>query len=368
MKIVIAPQAFKGTISAIQAAEAMKEGVLQRFPDAEIVLAPIADGGDGTLDILMKSFSGDYLEASVVDSLDILKKAQWGFIRQKFLVVIESAKIFGLALLKPEQYNPLNTTTFGLGQMIHQILNLTPNPPDQFLIGLGDSATQDGGMGMLQALGVQFLDSKGLPSAVGGNALGKLKHIDISYLDSRLNNASFLIACDVNNCLLGPEGTTKTYASQKGATPEMIDILEEGMENYVRIVKRDLGIDIDIPFAGAAGGLGGAFFGFLHGQLCSGTDLILDTLQFDKLLEGADLVLTGEGCLDRQTAYNKGPVGVARRAKKKNIRVIAIVGKLGTGYEEALLQGIDKVIPLITEEKPAVQNTYSEIVQAIKFI
>ena len=339
MKVVIAPQAFKGSISALEAAEAMSDGVKRVVGDAQTVLVPVADGGDGTLETLVQGSGGEIRSAEVTEPLGERIVAQWGAMGDGRTAVIEMARTSGLALVRPDRCNPLIATTYGLGQAIGQALDAGFR---KFIIGIGGSATNDAGAGMAQALGISLLDAGGRDLPFGGAALARLDRIDMERLDPRARQSQIQVACDVSNVLTGPEGASAIYGPQKGATPEMVAQLDEALLHFASVVKRDLGSDIkDVPGAGAGGGLGGGLIAFLHGELRAGVDIVLDTVALDDHLEGADLVITGEGCLDRQTLYNKAPIGVAERAKARNIPVIAISGSLGDGYGEIHNRGID---------------------------
>ena len=341
VKVVIAPQTFKGSISALDAARAMKEGVLRVVPDAEVALVPVADGGDGTLETLVEGSDGTLRDAKVTGPLGEPLMSQWGAMGDGLTAVIEMARTSGLALVPPEKRSPLLTTTFGLGEAILQALEAGFR---RFIIGIGGSATNDAGAGMSQALGIRLLDAAGDDLARGGAALAGLERIDLSGLDRRAGESEFLVACDVSNPLTGPEGATAIYGPQKGATPEMVAQLDAALKQFAHLVKRDVGADIDqVPGAGAAGGLGGGIMAFLGGELKTGLDIVLETVDLESHLDGADLVITGEGQLDHQTVYAKAPIGVAGRAKAHGIPVIAVSGSLGEGHQDVREHGIDAV-------------------------
>ena len=344
MKIVIAPQAYKGSISALEAAKAMSEGVRRVVGDAETVLVPVADGGDGTLETLVEASGGEVRTAEVTGPLGEQISAPWGAMGDGETAVIEMARTSGLALVPVEKRDPLVATTYGLGEAIGQALDAGFR---RFIVGIGGSATNDAGAGMAQALGVRLVDSDGHDLPHGGAALAKLERIDISGLDARVRAAQFSIACDVNNPLTGPEGASAVYGPQKGATPQMVAQLDAALGHLATIVKRDIGMEInDVPGAGAAGGLGGGLIAFLNGSLRAGVDIVLDTVGLDAHLEGADLVITGEGRMDFQTVYNKAPIGVARRAKARGLPVIAISGSLGEGFTDVHEHGIDAALAI----------------------
>ena len=344
MKVVIAPQAFKGSISALDAATAMGDGVRRVVPDARTVLVPVADGGDGTLETLVEGSGGDVRTTEVTGPLGETVKAPWGALGDGTTAVIEMARTSGLALVPIEKRNPLVTTTFGLGEAIREAMD---GGFRRFIIGIGGSATNDAGGGMAQALGVRLLDSEGRDLPFGGAALADLSRIDLSGRDPRVADAFFRVACDVSNPLTGPEGASAIYGPQKGATPEMVAQLDAALDNFAQVVKRDVGPDIaGITGAGAAGGLGGGLIAFLDAELSSGVDIVLETVGLDDHLEGADLVVTGEGCLDYQTVYSKAPIGVAARARERGIPVVAISGSLGERYGEVHHHGIDAAMAI----------------------
>lgn len=339
MKVVIAPQAFKGSISALDVAKAMGEGVRRVVPDAEIAIVPVADGGDGTLETLVEGSGGNIRSLEVTGPLGEKRTAEWGALGDGLTAVIEMARTSGLALVPIDKRDPMKATTYGLGEAIR---NAMDEGFRRFIVGIGGSATNDAGAGMAQALGVKLLDKEGNKLPFGGAVLANLDRIDVSGLDSRVSECEFMVACDVNNPLTGPTGASAIYGPQKGATPEMIEELDVALGHFATIVKRDLGDDInDVPGSGAAGGLGGGMIAFLNGELRAGVDIILDAVGLDQHLVGADLVLTGEGSLDHSTVYNKAPVGVASRAKNLGIPVVAVAGSLGQGYHDLHKHGID---------------------------
>ena len=345
MKVVIAPQSFKGSISALDAARAMEEGVRRVVSDVETVLVPVADGGDGTLETLVEATGGDIRSATVTGPIGKAVTAEWGALGDGETAMIEMARTSGLALLTLDERDPLRATTYGLGEVIREALDAGFC---SFIVGIGGSATNDAGAGMAQALSVRLLDEAGNDLPPGGAALADLRRIDTSGLDERAVEASFSVACDVSNPLTGPEGASAVYGPQKGATPELVPQLDAALKNFAEVVERDIGTSIDsVPGAGAAGGLGGGMMAFLGGSLRAGVDIVLDQVGLDEKLEGADLVITGEGQLDFQTVYNKAPIGVAWRAKERGIPVIAISGSLGKGFEDVHAEGIDAVSSIV---------------------
>ena len=344
MKIVIAPDSYKGSIYASDAARAMEDGVRRVLPDAEVVLVPVADGGDGTLETLVETSGGRIITSDVTGPLGESVSAQWGAMGDGVTAVAEMARTSGLALVRLEDRDPLNATTYGLGEVILEALE---SGYRRFILGIGGSATNDAGAGMAQALGVRLLDAGGAELQPGGAALASLARIDTSGLDPRAVEADFDVACDVNNPLTGPEGASAVYGPQKGATPEIVEQLDAALANFANVVKRDLGADVnDVPGSGAAGGLGGGIMAFLGGRLRPGVDIVLDTVDLESRLDGADLIITGEGCMDFQTVYNKAPIGVARLAGERNIPVIGVSGSLGDGFTDVHEHGIAAAVAI----------------------
>ena len=346
MKVVVAPQSFKGSISALDAARAMEEGVLRVVPDAGTVLVPVADGGDGTLETLVDATGGEVRSTTVTGPIGKPVTAEWGALGDGQTAVIEMARTSGLALLSLAERDPLHATTYGLGEVLREALDAGFR---SFIVGIGGSATNDGGAGMAQALGVRLLDETGKDLPQGGAALAGLRRVDVSGLDGRVMEARFSVACDVSNPLTGPEGASAVYGPQKGATPDLVERLDAALKNFARVVERDTGTSIDaVRGSGAAGGLGGGMMAFLGGSLRAGVDIVLDHVGLDEKLEGADLVITGEGRIDFQTVYDKAPIGVARRAKRRGIPVLAVCGSLGKGFEDVHAEGIDAAVSILT--------------------
>ena len=344
MKIVIAPQAFKGSISALDAAMAMQTGILNVIPDSETVLVPVADGGDGTLETLVEGSSGTIRTTPVTGPLGERREAAWGALGDGVTAVIEMARTSGLALVPIDARDPMNSTTYGLGEAISAALD---EGFRRFIVGIGGSATNDAGAGMAQALGATLTNRSGASLNPGGAALADLEYIDLSGLDGRIAESAFMVACDVTNPLTGPEGASAIYGPQKGATPEMVAALDSALRNFAEVVRRNLGVDVEtLQGSGAAGGLGGGMVAFLNAELRAGVDIVMDTVDIERHLEGADLILTGEGEVDYQTLYNKAPIGVAQRAKRLGVPVVAIAGTLGDRYELVHEHGIDAALPI----------------------
>ena len=345
MRIVIAPQSFKGSVSGPEAARAIQEGILRVFPKAETVLVPVADGGDGTLDALVEATAGQTFASRVNGPLRQRVQARWGVMGDCKTAVIEMAQASGLALLPYKDRNPRHTSTYGTGQLIKRALDRGYR---RIIVGMGGSATNDGGVGMAWALGARFYDSKGLPLTSGGAALSRLASIDVLGLHPALKRAEIIAASDVDNPLCGPEGASAVYGPQKGANANTVRVLDKALERYASVVRESLGIDVaERPGAGAAGGLGAGLMAFCGGQVRSGIDIVCQVLDFDARLQGADLVITGEGRLDASTVYNKAPVGVARRASALGIPVIALAGSLGRGFEAVYEHGISAAVCIV---------------------
>ncbi len=338
MKIVIAPQSFKGSLSAMEAARAIAKGVLAAEPEAEIALVPVADGGDGTLNALVDSSNGQVFRSIVTGPLGQAVEAQWGVMGDGQTAVVEMAQASGLVLVPFKRRNPLTSTTRGTGQIIKEALD---KGYSRIIVGLGGSATNDAGVGMAVALGARFLDAQGRPLQEGGAALAQLARIDLSQLHPSLESAEVIGATDVTNPLCGPTGASAVYGPQKGATPEMVNRLDQALSNFARVAQEELGWDVsEQPGAGAAGGLGAGLMAFAGAQLKSGLDMVCQLLDFDRHLEGADLVITGEGRADISTIYDKAPVGVARKAEAHGVPTVVLAGSLGKGYEELYQHGI----------------------------
>ena len=362
MKILIAPQSYKGSISAIKVAEAITEGALNIFPSIESLIIPVADGGDGTLETLVESTSGIIHNSNATGPLGNSIPIIWGTLGDSKTAIIEMARISGLALVPQNKRNPYYTTSYGLGEIIKEALDLGYR---KFIIGIGGSATNDGGAGMAQALGAKLTDANKNSIDFGGLALNEITKIDISGIDPRINESEILVACDVNNPLCGPNGASFVYGPQKGASPKMVKTLDDALYHFGSQLISDTGINImEIEGSGAAGGIGGGMVGFLNAKLKPGVEIVLDTLDFDKSLKNVDLVITGEGQIDFQTVFSKAPIGVAKHAKKYNIPVIAICGSLGENYQDVHSHGIDAVIPIIPKPmdlKKASDNAYELI-------
>lgn len=344
MKFLFASDSFKGTLSSEKIIELLTESANKVFPGCETAGTLIADGGEGTVDAVIAMTKGSLIEVSVHGPLMEETTAVYGKINEES-AIIEMAAASGLPMVPAELRNPLNTTTYGTGELIKDALDKGFR---NISIALGGSATNDGGMGAMAALGVKFLDNDGKELKGQGSDLAKVVKVDISGLHPAVKEAAFTVMCDVNNPLTGPDGATYTFGKQKGGTPEILDELEAGMKSYAKVAGEALGRDIDnLPGAGAAGGLGAAVCGFLNATLKSGIETVLDLIDFDRMLEGVDVVVTGEGRIDWQSAFGKVPSGIGMRCKNKGIPAVAIVGGMGKGAEKIYEFGVESIIPTI---------------------
>ena len=349
MKIVIAPDSFKGSNSSMAVATRIETGIRRVFPEVEIVKIPIADGGEGTVEALVAGAGGRIYTADVKGPMGEDCKAEYAILTNG-TAALEMAASSGLPMVAQGKRNPLVATTYGVGQMI--IAAIERGATD-IVIGLGGSATNDGGIGMAQALGVSFKDANGNELGFGGGPIAKLASIDVSGLDERIKNVKITIASDVNNPLCGPKGASAIFGPQKGADPEMVKLLDKNLAHYAEIVKQQLGIDqINTPGAGAAGGLGFGLLVFCGARLNSGIETMLDAVRFEEKLENCDIVVTGEGKIDGQSAFGKVPVGVAGRARRLGIPVLAIVGDIGDGAEAVYDFGIDSIMSTVNRAMP----------------
>ena len=344
MRIVIAPNAFKGSLSALEAAQAIRDGVLAAAADADLVLVPIADGGDGTVDALVAATNGERRTLRVRGPLTDPIDADYGLIDNRKTAVIEMAKAAGLALVPPQRRDPRVTTTFGVGELLQHAYDAGAR---HFIVGIGGSATNDGGAGMAQALGYHLLDETGHELSPGGRALQKLARIHVGGVHGDWKSAEVDVACDVTNPLTGPSGASAVYGPQKGATPEIVAELDAALEHFAEIIRRDLGEDVErLPGAGAAGGLGAGLVAFTGARLRPGAEMVMEALSLDDRIRGADLVITGEGRLDSQTArFGKGPAAVARHARNAAIPVVGLGGSIADEVElRPLFDGLEATV------------------------
>ncbi len=344
MKIVIAPDSWKESLSALEVASAIEQGFREIYPDAEYVKLPVADGGEGTVEAMVAATGGLLVPLTVTGPLGEPVEAFYGLSGDRQCAFIEMAAASGLESVPPAQRNPLLTTSWGTGELIRHALDAGVR---QIIIGIGGSATNDGGAGMAQALGAKLLTAEASKSPPGRRA-GDAGAIDLSELDSRLADCRIDVACDVTNPLTGPQGASAVFGPQKGATAQMIDRLDSGLRHYARIIARDLDIDVlSLEGGGAAGGMGAALYAFCGAQLRPGIEIVTDALQLAERVADADLVITGEGRIDSQTIHGKVPVGVARVAKRFNVPVIGIAGSLTADVGVVHQHGLDAVFSVL---------------------
>ncbi len=345
--IGIAPDSFKGSLSSPDVCRMVIAAWNHLIPEDQLVAFPLADGGEGTVEALVNATGGEQRTCRVLDPLGRPVEAVWGMLGDETTAVIEMASASGLYRLDPNERNPLFTSTFGTGQLIVDALN---NGCRRVIIGIGGSATNDGGAGMAEALGAVLLGREGNPLSPGGRYLSGLHKISLENMHPGIPQTEFIAACDVDNPLCGPEGASAVYGPQKGASPEMVDELDRALRHYAAILKRDLKADVlDVPGAGAAGGLGAGLMAFLNARLRPGVELVMEHSGFREWLEkeSVDLVITGEGEINSQTVRGKVPVGVSRLALKRHIPVIALVGSLGENYQAVYQHGISAVVNII---------------------
>lgn len=345
MKVVIAIDSLKGSLSSMEAGMAIKDGILAAKPDAEVIVKPLADGGEGTTDALIEGMNGERIDLTVTGPMHTPVDAYYGYLKDTNTAVMEMASAAGITLVPDSEKNPLLATSYGVGEMINDAIQRGCR---NFIIGIGGSVTNDGGIGMLKALGVRFLDENGEDAGEGGQALAKVARIDVSGMNPLLKECHIQIACDVNNPLCGENGSTYVYGPQKGVTEDMKKTLDEAMAHFARVTSETLENDyMNTPGAGAAGGLGYAFLAYTGAALTPGIELILDAVGLEEELSGADVVVTGEGRLDFQTAMGKAPVGVARLAKKYNAKVIAFAGSVTKEATACNKEGVDAFFPIL---------------------
>lgn len=376
MKIVIAPDSFKGSLTAKEVAVNIEKGIRRVFADAEVLSIPMADGGEGTVQSLVDSTKGRVVKVRVKGPLLKEVDAFYGILGDGNTAVIEMAAASGLPLLREDERNPMKTTTYGTGEIIKHALDMGCK---KIIIGIGGSATNDGGAGMIKALGAKLLDGDGNDIGYGGESLGRLEAIDLSNMDKRLETCKVVAACDVDNPLVGPRGASYVFGPQKGADEAMVKVLDKNLEHYAEVIERTMGISIkDYPGAGAAGGLGGGLLAFLGAELKRGIDIVIEAVGFEEKVRDTDLVITGEGMMDYQTQYGKTPYGVAQIAKKYNIPVIAVVGSMGNNAEVLYDLGFNGIFSIIdrpmtltqamSEGAVLLQKTSESIMRVIKSI
>lgn len=345
MKVVVAIDSFKGSLSSIEAGQAVKAGVLAAHPDANVIIKPLADGGEGTTDAFIEGLGGQRIDLTVTGPMGSPVSCYYGYLEKDKTAIIEMASASGITLVPAHQKNPLTASTRGVGEMI---LHALEQGCRHFIIGIGGSATNDAGIGMLKALGYSFLDEQGLDVGEGAQALGKVASIDAKNRHPLLDNCQFRIACDVTNPLCGENGATYIYGPQKGVTEAQKESLDQDMAHFADVTETTLNCAFkNYPGAGAAGGLGFAFLSYLHASLSPGVELILDAINLSDALNGADIVVTGEGQLDRQTAMGKAPVGVAKLAKEHGAKVLAFSGSVTKEAVACNQAGIDAFFPIL---------------------
>ena len=329
LNIIIACDKYKGSLSAVQVCETIKNSILEISDKINVTTCPMADGGEGTVDTLVKSLKGKYIELFVKNPLGKKIKSRFGIINDN-IAIIEMSSASGLTLLLAKERNPLKTTTYGTGEMIKKAIELGCKT---IILGIGGSATNDAGMGISQALGVKFYDKKNNALGFGGGELIKIESIDLSKINHLIKDINIIVACDVDNPLYGPKGAAYIFSPQKGANENMVKILDEGLKNFAKIVNNNLKKRIDnIKGAGAAGGAGAGLVAFFNAELKSGADIIIDLIKLEERIKDADLVITGEGSMDNQTFYGKSSFAVAKLAKKYKIPVISINGSVNIDY------------------------------------
>ncbi len=349
MKLLFASDSFKGTLSSEKIMELLTNAAHKVFGDCETSGVPVADGGEGTTEAVVKACNGEMVNVDVHGPLMEIEHGFYGRLSDTE-AILEMAAASGLPMVPEEKRNPLNTTTYGTGELLKAVLDAGHR---EVSIAIGGSATNDGGMGFASALGIKFFDKDGNVLEGKGSNLIKVQHIDVSGLDPKAKEAHFTVMCDVTNPLCGPNGATYTFGKQKGGTPEILDELEKGMKNYRDVIKKEFGIDVDtIKGSGAAGGLGAALKVFLNAEMKSGIDTVLDLIDFDNRLEGVDVVVTGEGRTDWQSCFGKVMQGIGDRSKKHGVPVVALCGGLGPDYDKIYDHGINSIMTTVDGPMP----------------
>jgi len=347
MRIIIAPDSFKGSMTAVEAAKSIEKGVLRAFPEAETIMLPVGDGGEGTLDTLVAVTNGHTVSFTVKGPLENIVEASYGVLGDEKTCIIEMSKASGIGLVPKSQLNPLKATTYGTGELIKKALD---DGYKSFILALGGSATNDGGAGMLQALGMKLLDKNGEEIGLGGSELNRIASIDKSNFDLRIAESDFLIASDVQNPLIGADGASHVFGPQKGASPEDAEYLDKCLKRFADVIEKETRIHLhNLPGSGAAGGIGGAFQVFFPSEMRRGIDVVIEHTKLNQLVEGADLVITGEGKVDFQTVSGKTPMGIAQAALSKNVPTIILAGSVGKGIESLYQYGVVSIHSLINE-------------------
>lgn len=363
-KVVVAIDSFKGSLTTFEAGRAIKEAVEQVYPDVETVISPIADGGEGTVEAVISAANGELVKTTVCNPLGEKIEAVYGYIPNTKTAIIEMSAAAGITLITEKERNPLNTTTYGVGEMI---LDAISKGCRRIVIGIGGSATNDGGVGMLQALGFEFLDKNGKQVSFGAKGLGDIAAIGIENAAKELKECAFCVACDVKNVLCGDDGCSAIYGPQKGATPEMVQDMDLWLKHYAQLTKKVIpASDANAPGTGAAGGMGFALLSYLDATLMSGIELVMKETGLEKHIKDADLVITGEGRLDGQSYMGKAPIGVAKLAKKYNKPVIAFSGCVTDDAIACNEHGIDAFFPIVRkpctlEEAMNVDNAHKNL-------
>ena len=369
MKVVIAIDSLKGSLSSIEAGMAIREGVLRAKPDAEVIVKPLADGGEGTTDALIEGMNGERIDLTVTGPMHTPVKAHYGYLKDSNTAVMEMASAAGITLVPDDAKDPLLATSYGVGEMINHALQKGCR---NFIIGIGGSATNDGGAGMVQALGAKLCDANGNEIGFGGGSLNTLNDIDISGLDPRLKDCVIRVACDVTNPLVGDSGASRIFGPQKGASEAMIVELDNNLSHYADVIKKALHVDVkDVPGAGAAGGMGAALMAFLGAELKSGIEIVTTALNLEEHIHDCTLVITGEGRIDSQSIHGKVPIGVANVAKKYHKPVIGIAGSLTNDVGVVHQHGIDAVFSVLTSIgtlDEALRGAYDNICRASRNI
>lgn len=362
MRVLVCPQEFRGTLTAVEAAAAIAAGLARALPDAALDVVPLADGGPGTAEVLVRATGGALHEADAHDPLGRPLRARWGSLGDGRSAAVEMAAASGIALLAPDERDPARATSSGTGELLRAALDAGYR---RLLVGVGGSATNDGGAGMAQALGATLLDEHGAELPPGGAALARLAGIDVAALDPRLRESEVIVLSDVTNPLCGPDGASLLYSQQKGASDDLARALDAALGHYAAIVHRDLGVDvIDVPGAGAAGGLGAGLIAFCGARIEPGFDVVARAVGLRERIAAVDAVVTGEGRLDRQTAFGKTVAGVARLAREEARPVVAVVGAVQEGAPAAAFDAVVAIVPDLANEDEAMSRPAALVADA----
>lgn len=363
MKVLVVSDSFKESLTSKQVAEAVAEGMLKFSKQTQVIKVPVADGGEGTVDAMVNAINGEIIYKTITAPLGGTIESFYAFSKEREMAVIEVAAAVGIADIKVQDRNPMKATTIGVGELIEDAI---AKGSKKIIVGLGGTATNDGGLGMLVGLGCEAYDIEGNIVHPSGGNLNKIAKLDVSKLKENIKGIEFILASDVTNPLVGSLGATHVFSPQKGATPEMVELLEENMCHYADILEQTLGKDIrDMQGAGAAGGLGAAFLSFFNPQFKLGVDIVLEANNIEEMMKDVDLVITGEGKIDAQTAYGKTPMGITKLANKNGCKVIGIAGRFGSGASEMLSKGMDKlycITPQGMKTQEALATAYQNVV------